>query len=219
MGGALDGLRVIDLASVVMGPYACQILGDLGAEVIKIEPPAGDMTRRTLPQRNPGMGALALNVNRNKRSVALDLKTDAGRAVLDDLLDTADVLVTNMRPGALDRLGLADQPRPGGRAGAGGVAGQRRVRPGRIPTDPRWRCWLMPGGGLISGAVGGLLDGMNIKPTREACAQLRRDFHAFASNPNNRKWLQGIPQSAWDDLIDGGQRGRVPTRCASLIEL
>lgn len=106
MGGALDGLRVIDLASVVMGPYACQILGDLGAEVIKIEPPAGDMTRRTLPQRNPGMGALALNVNRNKRSVALDLKTDAGRAVLDDLLDTADVLVTNMRPGALDRLGL-----------------------------------------------------------------------------------------------------------------
>ncbi|MEJ8280045.1 CaiB/BaiF CoA transferase family protein [Pseudonocardia spirodelae] len=107
MSGALHGLRVVDLASVVMGPYACQILGDLGAEVVKVEPPAGDMTRRTLPQRNPGMGALALNVNRNKRSVALDLKTDAGRAVLDDLLDSADVLVTNMRPGALERLGLA----------------------------------------------------------------------------------------------------------------
>lgn len=114
MGGALGGLRVIDLASVVMGPYACQILGDLGAEVIKIEPPAGDMTRRTLPQRNPGMGALALNVNRNKRSLALDLKTAAGRAVLDDLLDTADVLVTNMRPGALERLGL-DPGRVAGR--------------------------------------------------------------------------------------------------------
>ncbi|MFP5021717.1 CaiB/BaiF CoA transferase family protein [Pseudonocardia sp. 1LY6.1] len=105
--GALDGLRVVDLASVVMGPYACQILGDLGAEVIKVEPPAGDMTRRTRPQRNPGMGALALNVNRNKRSLAIDLKSEAGRAVLDDLLATADVLVTNMRPGALARLGLA----------------------------------------------------------------------------------------------------------------
>jgi crotonobetainyl-CoA:carnitine CoA-transferase CaiB-like acyl-CoA transferase len=105
--GALEGLRVIDLASVVMGPYACQILGDMGAEVIKVEPPKGDMTRRTMPQRHPGMGALALNVNRNKRSLALDLKTDRGRAVLDDLLGTADVLVTNMRPGALARLGLA----------------------------------------------------------------------------------------------------------------
>lgn len=105
--GALAGLRVVDLASVVMGPYACQILGDLGAEVIKVEPPAGDMVRRTMPQRSPGMGALALNVNRNKRSLALDLKTDDGRAVLDDLLDTADVLVTNMRPGALARLGLS----------------------------------------------------------------------------------------------------------------
>ncbi|GAA1223481.1 CaiB/BaiF CoA transferase family protein [Pseudonocardia alaniniphila] len=104
--GALSGLRVIDLASVVMGPYACQILGDLGAEVIKVEPPEGDMTRRTQPQRNAGMGALALNVNRNKRSLALNLKTDDGRAVLDDLLDTADVLVTNMRPRALARLGL-----------------------------------------------------------------------------------------------------------------
>lgn len=104
--GALAGLRVIDLASVVMGPYACQILGDLGAEVIKVEPPAGDMTRRTRPQRHDGMGALALNVNRNKRSLALDLKTDGGRAVLDDLLASADVLVTNMRPGALQRLGL-----------------------------------------------------------------------------------------------------------------
>ena len=104
--GALSGVRVIDLASVVMGPYATQILGDLGADVIKVESPAGDMVRRTHPQRNPGMGALALNVNRNKRSLALDLKSSEGRATFLDLVATADVLVTNMRPGALARLGL-----------------------------------------------------------------------------------------------------------------
>ena len=104
--GALEGVRVIDLASVVMGPYATQILGDLGADVIKVEPPAGDMSRRTPPERHPGMGALALNVNRNKRSVALDLKSPDGHAAFLDLVATANVLVTNMRPGALRRLGL-----------------------------------------------------------------------------------------------------------------
>ena len=104
--GALEGVRVIDLSSVVMGPYATQILGDMGADVIKIEPPGGDSTRLTRPQRHPGMGALALNVNRNKRSIALDLKTHAGRVAALDLVRRADVLVTNMRPGALQRLGL-----------------------------------------------------------------------------------------------------------------
>jgi crotonobetainyl-CoA:carnitine CoA-transferase CaiB-like acyl-CoA transferase len=104
--GALDGVRVIDLSSVVMGPYATQILGDMGADVVKIEPPGGDSTRLTQPQRHPGMGALALNVNRNKRSVAIDLKTGAGHAAALDLVRWADVLVTNMRPGALHRLGL-----------------------------------------------------------------------------------------------------------------
>ena len=105
--GALAGVRVIDLASVVMGPYATQILGDLGADVVKVEPPGGDMVRRTHPQRHEGMGALALHVNRNKRSLAVDLKSEAGRAVLLDLVRGADVLVTNMRPAALARLGLA----------------------------------------------------------------------------------------------------------------
>lgn len=109
-GGALRGIRVIDLASVVMGPYATQILGDMGADVIKVEPPAGDPTRASQPQRHPGMGALALNVNRNKRSVALNLKTEAGRDAFLKLVRTADILVTNMRPGALRRLGL-DYPR------------------------------------------------------------------------------------------------------------
>ena len=104
--GPLHGVRVIDLSSVVMGPYACQILGDMGADVIKVEPPDGDPTRRTVPQRNPGMGALGLHVNRNKRSVVLDLKTAQGHHDLVALLRTADVLVTNMRPRALARLGL-----------------------------------------------------------------------------------------------------------------
>lgn len=102
----LAGIRVIDMAAVVMGPYACQLLGDLGADVVKVEPPAGDMTRRSEPRGRGGMGALALNVNRNKRSVALDLKSDQGRRAMLELIRGADVLVTNNRPAALQRLGL-----------------------------------------------------------------------------------------------------------------
>lgn len=105
--GALQGVRVIDLATVVMGPYAAQILGDLGADVIKVEAPAGDSARLAPPARHPGMGHLALNVNRNKRSVTLDLKSEAGKAAFTDLVASADILITNMRPGALDRLGVS----------------------------------------------------------------------------------------------------------------
>ncbi|SMD10972.1 CaiB/BaiF CoA transferase family protein [Kibdelosporangium aridum] len=104
--GPLTGVRVIDLASVVMGPYAAQLLGDMGADVIKVEPPGGDLTRITRPQRNPGMGALALNVNRNKRGIVLDLKSPEGQEALLKLVEGADILLTNMRPGALRRLGL-----------------------------------------------------------------------------------------------------------------
>ncbi|MFG2847971.1 CaiB/BaiF CoA transferase family protein [Kitasatospora sp. NPDC048296] len=103
----LDGLRVIDLASVVMGPYACQILGDLGADVIKIESPAGDVTRLMHRRDAESIGALSLNLNRNKRSVRLDLKTPEGKQAALDLIATADALVTNMRPRALRKLGLA----------------------------------------------------------------------------------------------------------------
>ncbi|UOX89862.1 CoA transferase [Amycolatopsis sp. FBCC-B4732] len=103
--GPLDGVRVIDLSTVVMGPYAAQILGDLGADVIKIESPA-DTVRVGSYRTTPGMTALNLNVNRNKRSVALNLKDDAEREQALKLIDTADVLITNMRPGALSRLGL-----------------------------------------------------------------------------------------------------------------
>ncbi|MFF0010908.1 CaiB/BaiF CoA transferase family protein [Streptomyces sp. NPDC005374] len=103
--GPLDGVRVIDLSTVVMGPYAAQILGDLGADVIKIESPA-DTVRVGQYRTTPGMTPLNLNVNRNKRSVVLNLKDDAERDRALELIDTADVLITNMRPNALGRLGL-----------------------------------------------------------------------------------------------------------------
>jgi crotonobetainyl-CoA:carnitine CoA-transferase CaiB-like acyl-CoA transferase len=103
--GPLDGVRVIDLSTVVMGPYAAQILGDLGADVIKIESPA-DTVRVGQYRTTPGMTPLNLNVNRNKRSVALNLKDEGHREQALKLIDTADVLITNMRPGALSRLGL-----------------------------------------------------------------------------------------------------------------
>jgi crotonobetainyl-CoA:carnitine CoA-transferase CaiB-like acyl-CoA transferase len=104
--GPLDGVRVIDLSTVVMGPYAAQIMGDLGADVIKIESPA-DTVRVGQYRTTPGMTPLNLNVNRNKRSVALNLKDEAQRDQALELIGTADVLITNMRPGALARLGLS----------------------------------------------------------------------------------------------------------------
>lgn len=104
--GPLAGVRILDLSSVVMGPYATQILGDLGADVIKVEPPSGDNMRAVGPMRNPGMGALYLHLNRNKRSVVLDLKTEAGREACLRLAKTADVLLYNTRPQAMARLGL-----------------------------------------------------------------------------------------------------------------
>jgi crotonobetainyl-CoA:carnitine CoA-transferase CaiB-like acyl-CoA transferase len=107
--GPLNGVRVVELASVIMAPYAAQQLGDLGADVIKVEPPTGDMTRHYPPTRSPGMGAAALNLNRNKRSVAIDLKAPGGRDALLALLATADVFITNIRPQALQRLGLGHE--------------------------------------------------------------------------------------------------------------
>lgn len=105
--GPLSGTRVLDLTSVLFGPYAAQILGDWGADVIKIEPLTGDAWRYTGQFRNRGMSGQFMAVNRNKRSLALDLKHPDGKSVLQRLIPTADVLVTNVRPAALARLGFA----------------------------------------------------------------------------------------------------------------
>ena len=107
MPGPLDGIRVIDVTTVLLGPYGTQILGDMGADVIKVEaPPTGDIARDMGTVRRAGMGGIYLNANRNKRSLALDLKQEAGREVLRRLIPTADVFVHNMRPQAIERLGF-----------------------------------------------------------------------------------------------------------------
>ncbi len=102
----LTGCRILDVTAVILGPYAGQILGDLGADVIKIEPLEGDSMRAVPPVAEPGMTALFANNNRNKRSLALDLKTAEGKAALCDLIRTSDALIHNMRQDAFDRLGF-----------------------------------------------------------------------------------------------------------------
>jgi crotonobetainyl-CoA:carnitine CoA-transferase CaiB-like acyl-CoA transferase len=104
--GPLSGIRVIDVTTVVLGPYCAQTLGDMGADVIKVETIDGDSTRQIGPSRTPGMGAYFANLNRNKRSLAIDLKKPAAREAVLRLVETADVFVHNMRIGAADRLGL-----------------------------------------------------------------------------------------------------------------
>jgi crotonobetainyl-CoA:carnitine CoA-transferase CaiB-like acyl-CoA transferase len=105
--GPLEGIRILDLTGVLFGPLAAQTLGDWGAEVIKVEPLVGDTWRNSGQFRNRGMSGQFMAVNRNKRSLALDLKHPRGKAVLQRLIPTADALVTNVRPAALARLGFS----------------------------------------------------------------------------------------------------------------
>src|ERR1700757_1128009 len=107
--GPLTGVCVVDMTTVMMGPFATQIIADYGADVIKVEPPEGDIMRFAAPMRSPGMGAMSLHANRNKRSIALDVKKAGGRRALLRLCADADVFVTNNRPASMRRLGLADE--------------------------------------------------------------------------------------------------------------
>jgi len=107
MPGPLEGVRILELTSVVMGPYACQILADMGAEVIKVEPPSGDTNRNLGAYRNnKDMAALFLTCNRNKRDIVLDLKSDEGKEICLKLVKESDIIIHNFRPQAMDRLGL-----------------------------------------------------------------------------------------------------------------
>ncbi|MEM9564604.1 MAG: CoA transferase [Actinomycetota bacterium] len=106
--GPLAGVRILDLTTVVMGPLATRALGDLGADVLRVEAPGGDFMRHFEPKRSDGMSAFSMAVNRNKRSIALDLKSEAGREALLDLIETCDAFVTNLRPRALASLRLTD---------------------------------------------------------------------------------------------------------------
>lgn len=113
--GPLDGYRVVDLSSMVSGPLATMLLGDQGADVIKVEAPAGDLTRQLGPKRG-GTSAIFTTLNRNKRSIVLDLKTAGDRRTFERLVARSDVLVQNFRPGTAERMGL-------------GEAAMRRLRP------------------------------------------------------------------------------------------
>jgi crotonobetainyl-CoA:carnitine CoA-transferase CaiB-like acyl-CoA transferase len=104
--GPLQGIKVIDMTTVLMGPYATQMLGDYGADIIKVESLEGDVTRLIGPTRHPGMGPVFLNTNRSKRSICLDLKKVAGRDAVLRLIASTDVLVYNVRPQAMVRLRL-----------------------------------------------------------------------------------------------------------------
>jgi crotonobetainyl-CoA:carnitine CoA-transferase CaiB-like acyl-CoA transferase len=104
--GPMAGVRVIDLTAMVMGPYCTQIMADMGADVIKVEPPEGDNTRYVSVGPAPGMSGVFVNVNRGKRSIVLDLRTDAGSAALRGLVETADVFIHSMRGKAIAKLGF-----------------------------------------------------------------------------------------------------------------
>src|SRR5262245_5593650 len=105
--GPLSGVMVVDLPAMVMGPYCPQSMADMGADVIKIEPPGGDNTRFISVGPAPGMSGVFVNVNRGKRSVVLDLRSEAGKATLRELIKGADVFIHSMRAKAIAKLGFS----------------------------------------------------------------------------------------------------------------
>lgn len=105
--GPLTGIKVVDMTTVAMGPYATQILGDMGADIVKVEAPGGDVFRHAAPAVHPGMGAAFLNLNRNKRSIGLDLKNPGEKQILIDLILDADIFIFNVRPQSMRKLGLS----------------------------------------------------------------------------------------------------------------
>ena len=105
MTGPLEGIRVVDISAVVSGPWCAQILADQGADVIKIEPPTGDITRSG-GFGNDDISAMFLTCNRGKRSIAIDLSSEAGINAVKRIVATADVFIQNFRPGAVDRMGI-----------------------------------------------------------------------------------------------------------------
>lgn len=109
MAGPLSGFRIIDLTSVIAGPFATMILGDQGADVIKIEAPNRPDHTRSAGYGQTGLTATFVNNNRNKRSLVIDLKSEEGRDVLYRLVETSDVFIQNYRPGVMDRLGIGEE--------------------------------------------------------------------------------------------------------------
>ncbi len=104
--GPLSGYQIIDLTSVVLGPYCTQLLGDLGADVIKIETPSGDIMRHAGPHITKGMGPIYLTINRNKRAMTLDLRKEGAKMILRKLIKFADGVIHNIRAGGMRRLGF-----------------------------------------------------------------------------------------------------------------
>ena len=155
--GALAGKRIVDLTRVLGGPYCTQILGDHGAEVIKVEPPQGDEVRDWGPPFHEEDASYFIGLNRNKRSIGLDLSKQEGRDVLMRLLEGADVLVENYKPGSLEKWGIGYHdylskrfPRLvhlrvsgyGGEGPMGGAPGYDAIIQGRPVSAYRWSIWL-----------------------------------------------------------------------------
>ena len=194
MPGPLHGYRIVDLTSNVAGPLATMILGDQGADVIKVEAPDGGDATRSGGNRRAGFTASFLNNNRNKRSIVLDLKTAGGREALLRLAAGADVFVQNFRPGVADRLGVGEAARA------------RRLAEDRLCLDQRlWRegplrrkAGLRPGDPGLLGAgdgAGGLRRGASAAAADHPARQIDRD-HRLAGDHRGAVWRASAPARA-----------------------